>query len=199
VRLKWFVDLVAEAERLAPVVPASELAARVAEWGAREPFDFVVRILAAGFPAEAHAKGDPERWLAAGCPEAASRPARAAQPPTGATPPIAALDFRREALVLWPRWLWPPRASWTERAPGVRGAGLLARRLLHAGAVLLRSVASVLLLPAALLARPLLRGSRRRRRRAALAPERVLDVVAAWRRSEASETLPSTPGGEAVQ
>lgn len=185
VRLKWLVDLAALAERLAVTTEPAALAERADEWGARRQLAFVARTLRGALAPSPAA----DRLLAEvlGAVGGEQRPPGARPPARGpgarataGTRPLAGLDFRREALALWPRWLWPPADHWVARLPGASAPVRSARRVAHAAAVLVRSAGALVLYPLALAARALLRPRRRRARALALAPERVLDVAAAW-------------------
>ncbi len=194
-RVKWLVDLAATAERLSGSAAPAALATRAAEWGAEAPLAFVARALAGAVPLSPQAAA----FLASALPCAASpgAPRTAAVQDESSRPPPAseragrapfgALDFRLEALAGWPRWLWPPAAYWRRRLPAARGPARAARRLGHALLVLARSALVLLLAPAALAGRALLRPARRRARARATAPERVLDVAAAWRARQRDE------------
>ena len=98
-----------------------------------------------------------------------------------ASRPLAGLDFRREALAAWPRWLWPPASYWKRRAPAWMHLPL---RLWHAFGVLASTLVGIFALPVALVARRLLRKKRAVRREANRSPDRVLDLVASWRGSD---------------
>jgi len=189
-RLKWLVDLAAEAERLAgeqaPEALPEALIGRAREWGAERELAFVAGALdALGLLDDAG-----RAFLAAPLAEAARR-----ETPRGArgshahraARPLAGLAFRREALARWPRWCWPPGSYWGARLPTAGRARRGAARLGHALGVVGRSFLALVLLPVALVGRSLARGRRAARGREARAPERVLDLVGEWRSRLADE------------
>ena len=178
IRLKWFVDIVAAVEQLAPTTKPEVVRKRAAAWGAGQQVAFVLSVVRTGFGLSPEVVG----WLEALAPGSAQASTDSSTNVTSASRPLPGLDFRREALSLWPRWFWPNSDYWQAREPGSSGVRLLFKRSLHAGGVLAQSLRAGVAFPAALLSRPFLRGGRRRRRAAAMAPERVLDLVTAWKR-----------------
>lgn len=185
VRLKWLVDLAAEAERLADEGLRDErgsdaLLERAREWGAERELALAAGALDALGMLDAGGRTFLAGALTARAPRATPRGAPSAGDHTAARP-LAGLDFRREALARWPRWCWPPAAYWRARLPAAGSARRLAARLAHALGVVGRSAAALVTLPVALAGRVLVRGRRAARRCQARAPERVLDLVVAWR------------------
>lgn len=184
IRLKWVVDVAAEIERIASALPAAllpegALAGRAREWSAEARLAWclnLVRDLGLA-PAAARWAEDAARRL----PAAPTAPARPARKRPREQRPVEELGFRLGTLASLPRWIWPP-AGYLERRYG--GAALARGR--HAAAVLARAALAAAALPVALAGRELARPRRRRARRSALAPERVLDLVAGWRGARVS-------------
>ena len=172
-RLKWLLDLLADAEVLCTEVDPAALAGRAERWGAGEALAHVLHLLGDGF-----LKDEAARWAEGVCSHLAPPPAHAQGEIRRSDGPLPALDLRREALSDWPRWFWPPR-RYLERRYGTRWSTL--HRLTHAVGVGARSAGALVLAPLAFLGRALLEPRRRGLRSKALGPDAVLELVMEWR------------------
>lgn len=184
-RLKWVLDVHAEVERVHAELPAERLAERAREWSAEGQLAWCLRWVRGALGLAGSAEGWADEFLGLLAPPDRARRLRA----TGAGP-LPGLDFRAGSLTRLGRWIWPPSAYLERR---YRGRGPLgARRWSHAARALARAALGGGALPLAMLGSAALRRGRRRKLRRAQAPERVLDLAAAWR-SVQSEPAPSSP------
>ncbi len=181
-RLKWPVDIHAEWEKRSGLWTSNQLAGRAREWSAEAHLSWALRWVrsAWGF------LPDPERRAALVLEElSATQPLRRGS--RGPSAPARGFDFRVRALGGALPWAFPA-ARYLERRYGARHR--LARglsRLAHGARVFFQLGSAVLLLPAALVGRILLRSARKRAFKQANSPERVLDLSVAWRRFLADE------------
>jgi hypothetical protein len=189
VRIKWIVDLAAASRLLTEDVAPAVLASRALPWGAGRALGSATRMLDASGLIDGELSlwhrellerlQDEDRGVSA------TRPLRESRRPSGG------FDFRVEALLLWPRWFAPPLGYLTRRYGLGRGTGgrILAAAVFpfHALGVLVRSIAACAALPVAHVGRRLLARSRRARHAAALEPDRVMELVTAWRLGSADD------------
>ncbi len=181
-KLRWTVDIHAEWEKRSGLWTSNQLAERAHEWNAEPHLCWALRWVRSAWGFEP----DPEHRAALvledlGAPQPLPRRSRV----SGA--PVRGFDFRARALGGAFPWAFPP-ASYLERRYGARS--LIDRalwRALRGVEVLARLGLAVLLLPAALVGRVLLRRARKRAFAQANSPERVLDLSVAWRRFVADE------------
>ncbi len=175
-RLKWFVDLFAEFERLGGSLPVQELSRRAFEWGAEEQLLWFVDWLRASVELADDADASTSALAAALREAGASLPAAEGVRAQSAGP-LDGFDFRADALARFPRWLCPP-AEFLARAYGNRPL----RRARHGARVLAHLLANGALLPIAIVGGRLCANARRRAFAARQDPQAVLDLAVAWRR-----------------
>jgi len=184
VRLRWILDLHAEAERLPGSVDPSALAERAREWNGDGELAWTLGWLRDGLGFAPGAEAWVESVLGAlgHVPPMAVARGSALERSPGQLPSLPALDFRPVALARLPRWIVPPRRYFERRvAPGGRVAPLVLRRGSHAVRVLVSALLSLLAFPVAVLGSVVARPGRRRARRGVHAPAHVLDLAAAAR------------------
>jgi hypothetical protein len=179
-RLKWLVDVHGEVELRHGAFPVGALAARAAEWNAEAELALVLAWIRDrhGFVEGARAWVD---QVLAALPRSPAPP-RAAEPARDR--PLPGLDLRPSALRAFPRWVWPPSATFG-RLSG-NGPLPVARRAAHAARVLARAALVVGATPPAWIARAL-RGNPER----GLGPQDLLELAAEARRLERDGSVPA--------